>query len=104
LLLGTPLGIIVAGYGMHRLGLGALPAGVGWRAVTGMGILAGIGFTISLFIAELAFDQQAQMAKGAVLFASVFAVALGIAWFSATSAGRQGDLQRGSDAGKESQP
>jgi len=65
-----------------RLGIGRLPAGVDWRQVMGAAWLAGIGFTMSLFIAQLAFAQpeQVEAAKLGILVASCGAAALGIAW------------------------
>jgi NhaA family Na+:H+ antiporter len=65
-----------------RLGLGRLPAGVDWRQLMGAAWLAGIGFTMSLFIAQLAFAQpeQVESAKLGILIASCVAAALGIAW------------------------
>ena len=65
-----------------RLGLGRLPGGVGWRQVMGAAWLAGIGFTMSLFIAQLAFAQpeQVEAAKLGILIASCVAAALGVAW------------------------
>ena len=62
-------------------GLGTLPAGVSWRAVTGVALLAGIGFTVSLFITGLAFEDPAlrDAAKLGVLGASILAGCLGSA-------------------------
>ena len=56
-----------------RLGPATLPEGVTWRMVLGIGGVAGIGFTISLFIAELAFSEpvQTEQAALAILLASV---------------------------------
>jgi len=41
-----------------RLGLGSLPEGTGWLHLVGLAAVAGIGFTVSLFIAELAFNDR----------------------------------------------
>ncbi len=78
LVLGKPLGIWIA----SRLAVGSraavLPGGIGWRDVWGMGATAGIGFTVSLFIAELAFpDALADEAVIAILVASVVAGLVG---------------------------
>jgi NhaA family Na+:H+ antiporter len=66
--------------GQH-LGLGELPAGVTTRHVVGMAGLAGIGFTVSLFVTGLAFDDPAltDQAKLGILAASVLAAAVGAA-------------------------
>lgn len=83
LLLGKPLGFLAFSWVAARLGWARLPDGVGWRLMVGAGILAGIGFTVSLFIAELAFSgggDALARAKLGVLAASVVAGALGYLW------------------------
>nr|WP_314614665.1 Na+/H+ antiporter NhaA [uncultured Pseudomonas sp.] len=82
LVLGKPVGIVLVSWLMVRLGWGALPAGVTWRSVTLIGLLAGIGFTMSIFIANLAFADPAALgaAKLGVLSGSVIAAVLGLAW------------------------
>lgn len=78
LLLGKPIGILAFSYLSVRLGLARLPTGVGWKAIFGVGLLAGIGFTMALFIAGLAFESQLlDQAKIGVLSASVVAAVLG---------------------------
>jgi len=92
LILGKPLGIMLAAFGAVRLKLCSLPEGVGWRHTLLLGLLGGIGFTMSIFIADLAFEDPRLLgaAKFAVLLASVVAAALGLL------AGR---LQPGESAG-----
>jgi NhaA family Na+:H+ antiporter len=58
LVLGKLAGILLASFIAVRLGLGELPAGSSWMQVTGAATLAGIGFTVSLFITELAFSDR----------------------------------------------
>jgi len=58
LILGKPIGITVATWLGLRLGLGKLPRRTDMRHIVGLGFLAGIGFTVSLFIAELAFTDE----------------------------------------------
>jgi NhaA family Na+:H+ antiporter len=58
LIVGKPLGIVLACVLAVRLGLAKLPAGVTWTAILGGGCLAGIGFTMSLFVAGLALDGE----------------------------------------------
>ncbi|MFT3750837.1 MAG: Na+/H+ antiporter NhaA [Agriterribacter sp.] len=84
LLLGKPLGIVFACKMLVRLKWGELPDGVSWRQLTGVGILAGIGFTMSVFIAMLAFNEPAMqdMAKVGVLAGSVLAMAAGYVWLA----------------------
>jgi NhaA family Na+:H+ antiporter len=59
LFLGKQLGVVGFTWLGTRLGLGRLPEGVGWLELYGMSILCGIGFTMSLFISSLAFEQGA---------------------------------------------
>lgn len=83
LFLGKPLGIFLSVYGLIRLRVAALPAGVRTAHFLGAGMLGGIGFTMSLFIAALAFaDGQALMtAKTAIVAASVMSGLAGTAMF-----------------------
>ena len=83
LFLGKPLGIFLSAYGLIRLRVVALPSGVRTAHFLGAGMLGGIGFTMSLFIAALAFtDGQALMtAKTAVVAASVLSGLAGTAMF-----------------------
>lgn len=82
LVLGKPLGI----YGMCRLAvllkICELPDGVSWSGVLLIGFLAGIGFTMSIFIGTLAFSDQALLgaAKLGVLAASLSAAVIGLLW------------------------
>jgi Na+:H+ antiporter, NhaA family len=83
LLLGKPVGILVACMIAVRIGLCELPGELRWRHIFGAGLLAGIGFTMSIFIANLAFPTDAQMVNGsklAILAASALAAVLGVAW------------------------
>lgn len=82
LVLGKPLGIVLATWLMVKTKLAYLPSGTNWYKMTGAGLLAGIGFTMSIFIATLAFaDKPTQdLAKIAVLVASFVAMAVGFAW------------------------
>jgi len=88
LLLGKPIGVTLASWLAVRLGLASLPENVSWRHIHGAGWLAGIGFTMSLFIAGLAFtaDDQLTAAKVGPLIASVFAGMIGSAILFRTSA------------------
>jgi NhaA family Na+:H+ antiporter len=79
LVAGKPLGIILGSVLAVRLGLASLPDGVRWKHVLGIGAFAGIGFTMSLFIAQLAYSDPALGATStmAVLVASVASALLG---------------------------
>lgn len=78
---GKPLGFLSATWLAVTLRLAELPEAVSWRMVLGIGALSGIGFTISLFIANLAFPdvQRTEMASLAVLVASLVSAAFGYA-------------------------
>jgi NhaA family Na+:H+ antiporter len=75
LLLGKPLGIVGFSWLAVRLRLAALPVGVNWPMIAGAGMLGGIGFTMALFIAGLAFTSPAMLdlSKLAILAASMVA-------------------------------
>jgi NhaA family Na+:H+ antiporter len=79
LVVGKVLGVVGASALAVRIGLARLPEGVAWRHLTGVAALAGIGFTVSIFITGLAFDDAAlqQEAKLGVLAASAVAAGLG---------------------------
>jgi NhaA family Na+:H+ antiporter len=79
LVAGKVIGITGATWIASRAGLGGLPDDVGWRAFVGMAMVAGIGFTVSLFVTELAFEAGvvADRARIGVLAASVIAGSLG---------------------------
>jgi NhaA family Na+:H+ antiporter len=80
LCIGKPLGIFSFTWLALQLRLGDLPDGADFRHILGVGTLAGIGFTMSIFIAELAFaGQDAAIAsvKMGILFASVLSGLVG---------------------------
>jgi Na+:H+ antiporter, NhaA family len=78
---GKPLGIVAVTLLATRLGLTVLPAGVGWRQLLVVGQVAGIGFTMALFIAALAFPPGPllETAKLAILSGSALAAVAGLA-------------------------
>jgi Na+:H+ antiporter, NhaA family len=78
LVLGKPLGIVLLSWASVRIGLTRLPEGVNWKAMLGAGCLAGIGFTMSLFIAGLALDGALlNEAKIGILAGSTLSATLG---------------------------
>jgi len=81
LVLGKPIGVVGFSWLAVRLRLAALPAGVGWSGVVVVGLAAGIGFTMALFIASLAFPEGplADTAKLGILGASVVAGLVAVA-------------------------
>jgi NhaA family Na+:H+ antiporter len=84
LVLGKFIGIAGVSWLVIKLGIARPPAGTDMRHIIGIGLLGGIGFTMSIFIAELAFAHTPQvllMAKTGILFASLLAGILGYIWF-----------------------
>ena len=81
LFLGKQTGILAAIWGADRLGIARRPAGVSWGQLYGMALIAGIGFTMSLFIGGLAFADPAQMdaVKIGVLAGSIASALAGAA-------------------------
>jgi Na+:H+ antiporter, NhaA family len=80
LVIGKPLGILGATWLIVRIGAGSLPEGTSWRSLVPPAIVAGVGFTVSLFVAELAFvGPVADQAKLGVLAASILAGLVGLA-------------------------
>ncbi|NIM51613.1 MAG: Na+/H+ antiporter NhaA [Gemmatimonadales bacterium] len=75
LLVGKPAGVLLASWITVRLRLAALPVGVDWRGMLVVGSAAGIGFTMAIFIAELAFEDQGilTVAKLGILVATTVA-------------------------------
>jgi NhaA family Na+:H+ antiporter len=81
LTLGKPLGIALFAWLSVRLGFAEKPAGVSWAMLVGGGMLAGIGFTMSIFISGLAFEgPRLADAKFGVILASLLSGAVGLAW------------------------
>lgn len=86
LLIGKQLGIVGFAWLAVKTGLAKLPDGVGWAKVHGLSLLAGIGFTMSLFIGNLAFTDAAQIdaVKIGVLSGSLIAAIAGFLLLRAT--------------------
>jgi len=82
LVIGKPLGIVAVTWITVRLRLGRLPDGVSWGGVFLIGLLGGIGFTMSIFIAMLAYSDDGLLnaAKLGVLAGSLAAALLGLGW------------------------
>lgn len=80
LVVGKPLGIALACFVAIRLGIGRMPAATSWAQLVGVGAVAGIGFTVSLFIAGLSFADPALTddAKVGILLASALAAVVGV--------------------------
>ena len=96
LLIGKPLGIFGAGWLAVRSGIATLPQGASWLHLLGVGVLAGLGFTMSIFIASLAFTDVAHLsaAKISILIASALAGSLGIFLLSRVPAAQSQPIKR----------
>ncbi len=84
LVIGKLLGISLISRLIVKSKLGTLPNDVTWNDLTGLGLMAGIGFTMSIFIAELSLENDAllQIAKIGILVGSLISACLGIAWLT----------------------
>jgi NhaA family Na+:H+ antiporter len=85
LLIGKPVGITLVSFAAVALRVCRLPTDLGWNHVAGVGMLGGIGFTMSIFITNLAFAGDADLvntSKLAILLASLVAGILGYVWLS----------------------
>ncbi len=83
LVLGKPLGIMLLSFVAVTIGICRLPLDLNWRHVFGAGLLGGIGFTMSIFITNLAFVGNSEMinaSKMAILLASLTAGTIGFLW------------------------
>jgi NhaA family Na+:H+ antiporter len=83
LVLGKPLGITLMSLAAVAVGACCLPSDLGWRHILGAGMLGGIGFTIAIFIANLAYrtsPEAANSSKMAILLASLTAGIVGYLW------------------------
>jgi len=92
LVLGKQVGIMLFSWLAVRSGRASLPEGVGWGQIYGGACLAGIGFTMSLFVAELAFSDEVLVAqaKVGILAASLLAAVWGWLWLNARLPKRRG--------------
>ena len=80
LVFGKIIGISAASYAAVRFGLGKLPPGTTWGHVVGLAAIAGIGFTVALFVAGLAFDDRVigDFAKVGIFMGSLVAGVIGV--------------------------
>ena len=102
LLLGKPLGITLFSWIAVKLRIADLPFGVTWRSLFAASWLAGIGFTMSLFIATAAFDEALlSTAKIGILFASVSAAVVGSVLVAVLSSSQEGVSELETAATKE---
>ena len=93
LVIGKPVGIVGFSRLAVRMGIASLPRGVNWLQMAAVGVLAGIGFTVSIFISSLAFDDPLSLMEGktAVLAASLIAGIAG--YFALRHEARQPDRE-----------
>jgi len=91
LVIGKPLGISLFSYVSTALKLTRLPEGINWRHIIGAGMLGGIGFTMSIFITLLAFDdpQVIDQSKIVIAFSSTIAGVAGYLYLTMATGTRQ---------------
>lgn len=79
LVMGKPFGIMFFSWLAVRFGIGSIPRDIGWLQILGASLLGGIGFTMSIFITGLAFEDETLIAqsKFAILIASLLAGTVG---------------------------
>jgi len=84
LVLGKSIGVSGISWLAVKLGIANLPEGGSWREIIGASFMAGIGFTMSIFVAELAFDDKEviMMAKIGIFSASIISAIIGLALLS----------------------
>ena len=82
LILGKPIGILLFSWLSVTIGFCSLPLGIKWKHILGVGMLGGIGFTMSIFITLLAFDNTeiTNLSKLAILMASLISGTIGWIW------------------------
>jgi len=83
LVIGKPLGIILFSVFAYKLKIGKLPEGLTLKEITGIGLLAGIGFTMAMYHAEFIYGNQPEivmLAKSGILIASVLSTIIALAW------------------------
>ncbi len=96
LFLGKPIGVVLFSYLAVRLGIAKLPQGVNWWVLLGGGFLAGIGFTMSLFVAGLAFKETPELlaaGKIGTLLGSLCSAVVGTAILLVVLRGRKASPQ-----------
>lgn len=87
LFLGKPIGILLFSFLSIRLKWAVYPSDFNWKTLTGVGFLAGIGFTMALFISHLSFESQPELAtysKLSILLASLLAMLIGLAFIASS--------------------
>ena len=98
LVLGKPIGIVLLSFAAVAIGLVKLPPDLTWRHIVGAGLLGGIGFTMSIFITNLAYVGSPALinaSKMAVLVASVVAGIAGFAWLRLWTRGASANVRQG---------
>ncbi|QSX30814.1 Na+/H+ antiporter NhaA [Shewanella cyperi] len=84
LLIGKPLGVMLFSYLAVKLKLAELPENVSWQSLTPVAVMCGIGFTMSMFIASLAFEhggvEFGDLARLGILLGSMLAAVIGYLW------------------------
>ena len=94
LLLGKPIGITLVSFLAVTIGICRLPVDLNWKHICGAGLLGGIGFTMSIFITNLAFTGDPNVinnSKMAILLASLTAQTTGYIWLNLLGRAKESD-------------
>jgi NhaA family Na+:H+ antiporter len=97
LVIGKPLGIMLLSFVAVAVGVCRLPLDLKWKHVVGAGLLGGIGFTMSIFITNLAFVGNLELinaSKMAILLASLTAGTIGFLWLKVFGRPEASDVDR----------
>lgn len=95
--LGKPIGIIGVTFVLVKIGFAKLPRGVDWKQIVGVGLMGGLGFTMSILIAGLAFSVESEVlaAKCAILACSVASAVVGSAFILVATRKPEADEESG---------
>ena len=92
---GKPVGIFLFSFAVVAIGFCRMPLDLNWKHIIGAGMLGGIGFTMSIFITNLAFPGQQELidsSKMAIFIASLFSAIAGLVWLTFFGAPNKGDV------------
>lgn len=84
LMIGKPVGIFLITFLCEKIGIASRPEGISWGHIIGAGMLAGIGFTMSMFVSNLAFShpESIEVSKVAILLGSLISGIIGVIYLS----------------------
>lgn len=94
LFLGKPIGVVLFSFLAVKFRLAELPKGISWKHIFPVGVMCGIGFTMSMFISSLAFSQAddafGDLSRLGILMGSMLAAVIGYFWLAKVLPEKQG--------------